>query len=86
LLRLGAPSTHVWVKSEGAGRASRAQNSNSLNHFWQRFILSHKHRSTKGCVNNEIWYTSEAHAKQRNMHAPIQNHTVGHKLTLKSMN
>ncbi|RZS11601.1 hypothetical protein BHM03_00042952, partial [Ensete ventricosum] len=21
---LGAPSTHVWVKSEGAGRASRA--------------------------------------------------------------
>ncbi|RWV89607.1 hypothetical protein GW17_00048238, partial [Ensete ventricosum] len=25
LPRLGAPSTHVWVKSEGAGRASRAQ-------------------------------------------------------------
>ncbi|RZR95365.1 hypothetical protein BHM03_00024210, partial [Ensete ventricosum] len=54
LLRLGAPSTHVWVKSEGAGRAPRAQNSNSLYHFWQRYILSHKHRSTKGCVNNEI--------------------------------
>ncbi|RRT74437.1 hypothetical protein B296_00010178, partial [Ensete ventricosum] len=25
LPRLGAPSTHVWVKSEGAGRASWAQ-------------------------------------------------------------
>ncbi|RRT39392.1 hypothetical protein B296_00025608, partial [Ensete ventricosum] len=25
LPRLGAPSTHVWVKSEGAGKASRAQ-------------------------------------------------------------
>ncbi|RWW63702.1 hypothetical protein BHE74_00029093, partial [Ensete ventricosum] len=26
LPRLGAPSTHVWVKSEGVGRTSQAQN------------------------------------------------------------
>ncbi|RRT42069.1 hypothetical protein B296_00043370, partial [Ensete ventricosum] len=25
LPRLGAPSTHIWVKSKGADRASRAQ-------------------------------------------------------------
>ncbi|RZS08619.1 hypothetical protein BHM03_00039651 [Ensete ventricosum] len=27
---------------------------NSLYHFWQRFILSHKHQNTKGYMNNEI--------------------------------
>ncbi|RWW40866.1 hypothetical protein BHE74_00035491, partial [Ensete ventricosum] len=48
-------SIHPRLGEVRRGRQSIAGSKhNSLYHYWQRFILSHKHRSTKGCVNNEI--------------------------------
>ncbi|RWV95516.1 hypothetical protein GW17_00041852, partial [Ensete ventricosum] len=69
LPRLGAPSTHVWVKSVGAGRASRALSTIPFTIYGKGPELSHKHQSTKG-HEQQNWHISEAHAEQRNIHVP----------------
>ncbi|RWV77988.1 hypothetical protein GW17_00061112, partial [Ensete ventricosum] len=71
LPRLGVPSTHVWVKSEGAGRASRAQSITPLPFLANVHIIPQIPEYKRICEQWN-WYTSEAHAKHRNMHAPIQ--------------
>ncbi|RWW46262.1 hypothetical protein BHE74_00047812, partial [Ensete ventricosum] len=61
--------THVWVKSVGAGRASRALTTIPFTISYKGPELSHKHQSTKG-YEQQNWHISKAHAEQRNIHVP----------------
>ncbi|RWW14334.1 hypothetical protein GW17_00021897, partial [Ensete ventricosum] len=69
LPRLGAPSTHVWVKSVGANRALWALSIIPFTISGIGLELSHKYQSTKG-HEQQNWHILEAYAKQRIIYVP----------------
>ncbi|RRT48081.1 hypothetical protein B296_00012189, partial [Ensete ventricosum] len=57
LPRLRAPSTHIWVKSVGAGKASRDLSTIPFTISGKGIKLSHKHHSIKG-HKQQNWHIS----------------------------